>query len=147
WNAPSYFGPAGEPGSSTLLELAESSLRPIVFLDETQALREAATQHLAAATENYERHGNANSPAPDHYFWSEEQLSSALGKTSQIQIDQLALDFGLPEQFELSSRPSSRFHGDVLACMSEVKSQLAAGGKVFLTAASTGELERLGDIA
>ena len=30
--------------------------------------------------------------------------------------------------------------------MAEVKSQLADGGKVFLTAASTGELERLADI-
>ncbi len=30
--------------------------------------------------------------------------------------------------------------------MNEVKSQLAAGGKVFLTAASTGEVERLADI-
>jgi len=34
-----------------------------VFLDEPQTLREAAAKHLAAATENYERHGRANSPA------------------------------------------------------------------------------------
>ena len=147
WDLPSHFGPASEPGSSALFELAESSLRPIVFLDEAQALRETAAQHLAAATENYERHGRANSPAPDHYFWSEAQLSSALEKTSQIHLDQLALSLGSPEYFELSSRPSARFHGDVVACMSEVKSQLTAGGSVFLTAASTGELERLGDIA
>src|SRR5437870_8556894 len=36
WETPSYFGPASEPGTSTLFELAESSLRPIVFLDEPQ---------------------------------------------------------------------------------------------------------------
>src|SRR5947207_3437714 len=146
WEAPSYFGPAGEPGTSTLFELAESSLRPIVFLDEPQSLRDAAAKHLAAATENYERHGHANSPAASHYFWTEEQFAAALEKTSQIHIEQLALAIGSTPQFELSSRPSARFHGDVVACMGDVKSQLASGGTVFLTAASTGEIERFADI-
>ncbi|HET7150123.1 MAG TPA: hypothetical protein VFI60_01830, partial [Candidatus Acidoferrum sp.] len=142
WDAPSAFGPPGEPGSASLFELSESSLRPIVFLDEPQALREAATQHLAAATEIYERHGHANSPSPSHYFSSEEQLAAALSKTSQIHLEQLALGIGSTPQFEISSRPSTRFHGDVVACMGDVKSQLASGGRVFLTGASTGEIER-----
>ncbi len=116
WETPSFFGPTGEAGPSNLFELAESSLRPIVFLDEPQTLRETAEKHLAAATENYERHGRANSPAAS-----------------------------IP-QFELSSRPSARFHGDVVACMGDVKSQLASSGTVFLTAASTGEIERFADI-
>jgi transcription-repair coupling factor (superfamily II helicase) len=146
WETPSFFGPTSEPGSSNLFELAESSLRPIVFLDEPQTLREAAAKHLAAATENYERHGRANSPAASHYFWSEAEFVAALEKTSQIHIEQLALGIGSTPQFELSSRPSARFHGDVVACMGDVKSQLASGGTVFLTAASTGEIERFADI-
>src|SRR5256886_571170 len=145
WETPSFFGPTGEPGPSTLFEMAESSLRPIVFLDEPQTLREAAARHLAAATENYERHGRANSPPASHYFWSDGEFAAALEKTSQIQIEQLALGIG-STQFELSSRPSARFHGDVVACMGDVKSQLASGGTVFLTAASTGEIERFADI-
>src|SRR3989454_4101780 len=99
WETPSYFGPASEPGPSTLFELAESSLRPIVFLDEPQTLREAAAKHLAAATENYERHGHANSPTAAHYFWTEEQFATALEKTSQIHIEQLALAIGSTPQF------------------------------------------------
>src|ERR1700674_123198 len=146
WETHSFFGPTGEPGSSTLFELAESSLRPIVFLDEPQTLHEAAAKHLVAATENYERHGRANSPAASHYFWSEQEFATALEKTSQIHIEQLALGIGSTPQFELSSRPSSRFHGDVVACMGDVKSQLASGGTVFLAAASTGEIERFADI-
>jgi transcription-repair coupling factor (superfamily II helicase) len=146
WEIASFFSSRNEPGPSVLFELAESSLRPIVFLDEPETLREAAAQHLAAATENYERHGHANSPPASHYFWSEEQLAAALGKTSQIHLEQLALAIGSTPQFELSSRPSSRFHGDVVACMGDVKSQLASGGRVFLTAASTGEIERFADI-
>src|SRR5216684_4129382 len=141
-----FFGPRKDPGASALFELAESSLRPIVFLDEPATLREAAAKHLAAAVENYERHGQANAPTAEDYFWTEEQFAAALAKTSQISLDQLALNIGSAPQFEIASRPSARFHGDVVACMAEVKTQLAAGGTVFLTAASTGELERLADI-
>src|SRR6267143_1897208 len=146
WEMPSFFGLAGEPGPSALFDLKESSLRPIVFLDEPQTLRETAAKYLASATENYERHGHANSPATSHYFWSEEEFAVALEKTSQIHLEQLALGIGSAHQFELSSRPSTRFHGDVVACMGDVKSQLASGGTVFLTAASTGEIERFADI-
>src|SRR5215475_963587 len=146
WEARSVFGPPEEAGTASLFELSESSLRPIVFLDEPQALREAAQQQLAAATEVYERHGHANSPPPSHYFWTEEQIAAALAKTSQIDLEQLALGIGATPQFEVSSRPSARFHGDVVACMGDVKSQLASGGHVFLTAASVGEIERFADI-
>jgi transcription-repair coupling factor (superfamily II helicase) len=146
WEATSAFGPLGEASTASLFELSESSLRPVVFLDEPQALREAAHQYLAAATEVYERHGQANSPPTSHYFWSEEQIAAALGKTSQIHLEQLALGIGATPQFEISSRPSARFHGNVVACLSDVKSQLASGGRVFLTAASTGEIERFADI-
>jgi transcription-repair coupling factor (superfamily II helicase) len=147
WEAPTnFFGPPGQSGTSSLFELAESSLRPIVFLDEPAHLRDAAAKHLVLAVENYERHGQANSPTAEHYFWTEAQLAAALEKSSQVHLEQLALDIGSTPQFELPSRPSPRFHGDVVACMGDVKSQLEAGGKVFLTAASTGELERLADI-
>jgi transcription-repair coupling factor (superfamily II helicase) len=146
WENPSYFGPRTEAGQSSLFELSESSLRPIVFLDEPTALREAATKHLANAVENYERHAQANAPTADHYFWTEQQFAAALRKSSQVNLEQLALTIGEIPQFNLPSRPSARFHGDVPACMTEVKSQLSDGGKVLLTAASTGEIERLADI-
>ncbi len=146
WENPSYFGPRTEAGNSSLFELSESSLRPVVFLDEPAALREAATKHLAQATENYERHAQANAPTAEHYFWTEQQFAAALQKSSQVNLEQLALSIGEIPQFELPSRPSARFHGDVPACMAKVKNQLADGGKVLLTAASTGEIERLADI-
>ncbi len=147
WEATSFFGPSENSGQSSLFELAESSLKPIVFLDEPQNLRDAAEQHLAHATAIYERHGSASAPAASHFFMDEAEFAAALAKTSQAHLEQLAVNIGSAPQFELSSRPSSRFHGDVVACMGAVKSQLASGGKVFLTAASTGELERLADIS
>jgi transcription-repair coupling factor (superfamily II helicase) len=145
--ATSFFGPSEQIGQSSLFELAESSLKPVVLLDEPQNLRDAAEKHLTEATAIYERHGSANAPSASHFFMNEGEFAAALAKTSQVHLEQLAVNIGSAPQFELSSRPSPRFHGDVAACMSAVKSQLGSGGKVFLTAASTGELERLADIS
>jgi transcription-repair coupling factor (superfamily II helicase) len=147
WEAISFFGPSEQSGQSSLFELAESSLKPVVFLDEPQNLRDAAEKHLMHATEIYERHGSATAPSATHFFLTEQEFATSLAKTSQTHLEQLAVNIGSAPQFELSSRPSARFHGDVAACMDAVKSQLTSGGKVFLTAASTGELERLADIS
>jgi transcription-repair coupling factor (superfamily II helicase) len=147
WEATSFFGPAEQSGQSSLFELAESSLKPVVFLDEPQNLRDAAEKHLTQATAIYERHGSATAPSASHFFLNEEEFAAALAKTSQAHLEQLAVNIGSAPQFELSSRPSPRFHGDVVACMAAVKAQLTSGGKAFLTAASTGELERLADIS
>jgi len=147
WEIPSFFDSASQQGQSSLFELAESSLKPVVFLDEPQSLRDAVEKYLAQATEVYERRGTASAPSAAHFFFSEPEFTAALAKISQIRLEQLAMSIGSAPQFEISSRPSPRFHGNVVTCMATVKSQLADGGKVFLTAASTGELERLADIS
>jgi transcription-repair coupling factor (superfamily II helicase) len=46
----------------------------------------------------------------------------------------------------LRSQPTSRYHGNVAAFMSEVRAQLASGEQVMVSAGSTGELERFADI-
>jgi len=146
WEPGGWFGVTKEPGGSALFELAESSLKPIVFLDEPETLRETRKKILEAATENYERHGQADAPLVSDFFWNEEQWEKTLNKTSRIELEQLSLTQSGGQRFELNSRPSTRFHGDVVACLGEIRSQIAAGGTVFLTAASAGELERYADI-
>jgi transcription-repair coupling factor (superfamily II helicase) len=146
WEAVSFFGPSEQLGQSSLFELAESSLKPVVFLDEPHSLRDAAEKHLTQATAIYERYGTASAPPASHFFLTEGEFASALSKTSQVHFEHLAVHASSVPQFEISSRPSGRFHGNVVACMGDVKSQLSSGGKIFLTAASTGELERLADI-
>src|SRR5689334_4795762 len=59
WEPGRWMGTTSEAGGSALFELAESSLKPVVFLDEPLALHEAAKKLQEAATENYERHGHA----------------------------------------------------------------------------------------
>ena len=146
WQPNGWFGGGKEAGGSAFFELSESSLRPMVFLDEPQSLREAANKFLEAASANYERYGRAHSPEVPHFFWSLEDWERILAKTSRLELDQLGLSQTGAQRFELISRASTRFHGDVVACFGEIKSQLASGGSAFLTAASTGELERFADI-
>src|SRR5271163_4590464 len=88
WEAISFFGPSEQSGQSSLFELAESSLKPVVFLDEPQNLREAAEKHLAHATAIYERYGSASAPAASHFFLNEEEFGAALAKTSQAHFEQ-----------------------------------------------------------
>jgi len=146
WEPTSWILGSKEAGASPLFELAESSLKPLVFLDEPANLREAIKEHLAAATENYERHGQANAPEVSHYFWNEADWERAVVKNSRIELEQLSLTQDGGRRFELIARSSPRFHGDVVACLSQIKSQLAAAGTVYLTAASLGELERYAEI-
>jgi len=68
WDLPSYWGPKEDAAQHSLLELASSALRPIVFLDESASIFESVRQFLADATETYERHGHTNSPTPDQPF-------------------------------------------------------------------------------
>ena len=102
WEPGGWFGVTKEPGGSALFELAESSLKPIVFLDEPETLRETRKKILEAATENYERHGQANAPLVSDFFWNEEQWEKALNKTSRIEVEQLNLAQSGGQRFELN---------------------------------------------
>ena len=146
WSLPTYWGPAGALGVRSLFELSPSSLEPLIFVDEPQAVRTCATEVLRDAIQLYEKIGAANAPDAATFFWTEEEFDLALELATRVDLEQLGLIADEPTRFHLASRPSARFHGDVVACLGDVKSQLSEGGTVFLTAASTGELERFADI-
>ncbi|HSC46406.1 MAG TPA: transcription-repair coupling factor [Candidatus Acidoferrum sp.] len=146
WALPTYWGPAGATGVRTLFELSPSSLEPVVFVDEPAAVRRCVDETGREATEAYEKTGAANAPDASTFFWSGEEFELALQLSTCVDLEQLGLIADEATRFHLASRPSARFHGDVVACVGDLKSQLAEGGTVFLTAASTGELERFADI-
>jgi transcription-repair coupling factor (superfamily II helicase) len=146
WALPTYWGPAGAVGVRSLFELAASSLEPVIFVNEPAAVRTCVTDVLREVTESYEKLGAANSPDGGTFFWTDEEFDLALQLATRVDLEQLGLVGEESTRFHLASRPSTRFHGDVVACLGDVKSQLGEGGTVFLTAASTGELERFADI-
>ena len=146
WALPTYWGPKSATSTRSLFELSPSSLEPVIFLDEPASLRPAVDIFLREATEAYEKLGTANAPDAGTFYWQAEEVDLALQLATRVELEQLGMSQTPGARFELSSRPSAKFHGDVVACVGDVKSQLASGGKIFLTAASTGELERYADI-
>jgi transcription-repair coupling factor (superfamily II helicase) len=146
WALPTYWGPANIAATRSLFELTPSSLEPVIFLDEPGNLRPVVDTLLGEATEAYEKLGTANAPEVAAFYWQAEEFDLALQLATRVELEQLGMSLSEAARFNLSSRPSARFHGDVVACVGDVKSQLANGGKIFLTAASTGELERYADI-
>ena len=146
WPLPAYWGPAGALGVRSLFELSPSSLEPVIFVDEPEPVSGAVSSFLGEATEAYEKQGSAKAPDSATFFWSGPELTLALELATRVDLAGLQLSGEADTWFHLSSRPSTRFHGDVVACVGDVKSQLGEGGTVFLTAASTGELERFADI-
>src|SRR4029077_7383862 len=146
WPLPPYWGLPGAVGVRSLFELAASSLEPLIFVNEPAAVRTCVAEVLREVTESYEKLGAANSPDGATFFWTEEEFDLALELATRVDLEQLGLAADEATRFHLASRPSTRFHGEVVACVGDVKSQLAEGGTVFLTAASTGELERFADI-
>jgi len=146
WAFPTYWGPANIAATRSLFELTPSSLEPVIFLDEPATLRPVVDALVSEATEAYEKLGTANAPEPRTFYWQAEEFDLALQLATRVELEQLGVSLGEATRFHLSSRSSARFHGDVVACVADVKSQLANGGRIFLTAASTGELERYADI-
>src|SRR5262249_51981191 len=131
WPLPTYWGPAGAVGVRSLFELAASSLEPVIFLDEPAAARDCVTDVFRGATNSYEKQGAANSPDAETFFWTEEEFDLALQLATRVDLEQLGLAADQAARLHLASRPSTRFHGDVVACLGDVKSQLAEGGTVF----------------
>ena len=146
WALPTYWGPARVAATRRLFELTPSSLEPVILVNEPATLRPAVDALLAEATEAYEKLGTANAPEAGTFYWQAEEFHRALQLATRVELEQLGVSLTEAARFHLSSRPSARFHGDLVAGLGDVKSQLTAGGTVFLTAASAGELERYADI-
>jgi transcription-repair coupling factor (superfamily II helicase) len=137
----------GRPlGEVAIFDLSPQSLRPLVFLDEPDSLNKAAAEHFRSVGEASGKRGHADAPGASWFFWEEGDWNAQFTAQTRVSLEQLALTTEDERRYELPSRPCSRFHGDVVMCMGEVKSKLAAGNSVLLTAASTGEWERLADI-
>jgi transcription-repair coupling factor (superfamily II helicase) len=136
-----------EDRNSTLFDLVAE---PVLVVDEPGTLEGAAKQYrekVAAAREGADH----SSPAPpDRYLLSTSEWTNAFSLAPRFGLDHLIVAEesavpGKPEQ-ALHTQPTTRYHGNIQAFMGEVRGRIAAGEHVMVSAASTGELERLADI-
>ncbi len=124
-----------------LFDLREDTL---VVLDEPEELAkraEASRDRLMADSAALGTEDGANP-----FVLPEEQWKRALERRQRLHLEELALRRGDQEPRTLKVQPTSRYHGQIQAFLTEVRGRLSAREEVLISAASSGELERLADL-
>jgi len=132
-----------EDRKSTLFDLAGD---PLVVEDEPSLLKSAVEHYRERLRESFEADGNAASEPPNRFVFDDEEWSLALQLAPRLGVEHLGVAVDGTDPRTLHTQPTTRYHGNVAAFMTEVRGKLAAGENVMVSAASTGELERLADI-
>ncbi|MGH9706981.1 MAG: transcription-repair coupling factor, partial [Candidatus Acidiferrales bacterium] len=132
-----------EPRTSTLFDLAAER---ILIEDEPPQLAGAVEKYRRNLAEAFDRAEDPLAEPPNNYIYNEEEWSLARQMAPRLALEQLSLssEDGTPRT--LQTQPTTRYHGNVAAFMAEVRSRLAAGQQVMVSAGTTGELERFADI-
>jgi len=134
---------AKEERRAVLFDLAAD---PVVILDEPAALDEAIKKYRAALQEAFDAAEDPRAEAPDRYILGEDEWSLAQQLFPRLGFEHLAMTHEEAAPLSVQTQPTTRYHGNVAAFISEVRGKLGAGDQVMVTAASTGELERFADI-
>ncbi|HEY7825223.1 MAG TPA: transcription-repair coupling factor [Candidatus Acidoferrales bacterium] len=132
-----------EARTSTLFDLAAE---PVLMEDEPPQLAEAVEKYRKHLAEAFDRAEDPLAEPPNKYIYNEEEWSLARQMAPRLALEQLSLSSESGAPRTLQTQPTSRYHGNVAAFMAEVRSRLAAGEQVMVSAGTTGELERFADI-
>ncbi len=127
----------------SLFELAGDC---VVLLDEPASLDDAMEKFLRQLSETYARaRKELDAAEPSCYYRDASQWRAALASRPRLVIERLAMAGAEPIP-TLAAQPTLRYHGNVAVFMAEVRGRITAGEQVIVSAASTGELERLADL-
>ncbi len=132
-----------EERPGVLFDLADD---PVIVLDEPSLLDAAIERYRARLAEAFDKAEDPLAEPPDRYILNGDEWSLALQLFPQFAVERLGLAQEGTTTLTMQTQPTTRYHGDVAAFMAEVRSRLAAGEHVMVSAASTGELERFADI-
>ena len=119
---------------------------PIILVDEPSQIDAAVETYRGQLAEAFEHAQDPLVEPPGRYILSEEEWSLALQLFPRLAIERLAVTNEGTAALSLQSQPTTRYHGNVAAFMTEVRGRLGAGEQIVVSAASTGELERFADI-
>jgi len=157
-SAPGGFYPGWE-FQAVLLEERKSVLfdlagEPLLILDEPSLLNGAVEKYRAELAESFDGVEDPLAEPPVRYIFNEEEWSLAQQLVPRLGIEHLSVAreaeattaAGATPERVLQTQPTTRYHGNIAAFMSDVRGRLTAGEHVMVSAGSTGELERLADI-
>jgi len=119
---------------------------PVLILDEPSSIEAAAGKYRARLDGAFDESEDPIAEPANRYILSEEEWSLALELFPRIALEHLAVAHEGTSPLTVQTQPTTRYHGNVAAFMAEVRSRIAAGDQVVVSAMSTGELERFADI-
>ncbi len=138
----SRFWPAQGAGEkpTTLFDLREDTL---VVLDEPEQISQRAEKsrdRLLADSASLGRDGTGPLVLP------EDGWKQALEHRQRFSLEELGLHLDGREPRMLVVQPTARYHGQIQPFLDEIRRRLSSGEEVLVSAASSGELERLADL-
>src|ERR1700730_13233084 len=126
----------------SLFDLLEET---IVILDEPQAIDEAAKEIFTNAEESLQDAAGSAQDAIASYFFTDD-WERQLSRHARLELDHLPVTREATETRTMQTQSTTRYHGNVPACMVEARERIAAGDRVLLAAGNLGELERFVDL-
>jgi transcription-repair coupling factor (superfamily II helicase) len=133
---------------STIFDLAAD---PVILLDEPPMLAAALEKYRAQLAEGFDGAEDPLAEPPNKFVFDEEEWHLALEMAPRLVLERLGLltegdgDSGTAARV-LQTHPTTKYHGNVAGFIAEARSRIAGGENVMVSAASTGEMERLADI-
>jgi len=148
FDAPSLESPesAALAGQTTFLELGGPPESSLLVWDEKGALLEAADQFTQRGADLAAKTGQPRRAPADEFFWPLPVWEEKTAAAPHLSLERLSLSAGAGLHFELPTQPSTPHHGNFLAFLGELKSEVRVGRSVMVAAPSSGELERLADL-
>jgi transcription-repair coupling factor (superfamily II helicase) len=132
-----FLVPLVRPRSQNLLSLSPDA---IIVLDEPPAIASAADR-LWQRLENPDRPPPL-SPGDNFLAWAE--WNNILKDRTAVSFEELPL--GGTGHFEIPTRPSLTFQGNMPIALAEARNLIQAGNRIAFFAPSAGEIERLADL-
>ncbi len=129
------------PRAGSLLDLLPEA---ILVFDEKSGVLPAAEKFWEQLEAARARAGEEAAP-PSTYYWHPEEWLTRAAPFPEISLEELGLDPGAVSH-HFSTRPTTRFQGNMPQCMRELQSQISEGWRAVFFGASAGEVERLADI-
>jgi transcription-repair coupling factor (superfamily II helicase) len=141
----------------TLFDLAND---PVIVEDEPSLLLASSEKYRVQLAEAFAVVEDPLAEPPERFIFDAEEWGLARQMAPRFAVEHLAMEdlataphtAGAPaaapstELRSMQTQPTTRYHGNVPAFIVEARTRIAANEHVMVSAASTGELERLADI-
>jgi transcription-repair coupling factor (superfamily II helicase) len=132
-----------EERKASLLDLASE---PLLVEDEPALLGEAIEKYREKLAAEFDEADDPLAEPPGRYLIQENEWQATIRRVPRLGLEHLSVSQEGSKERTLRTQPTTHYHGNVAAFMAEVRGRLVAGEQVIVSAASTGELERMADI-